>query len=115
MNRVFAVVFAVALIGLVIVQAATEQNHPAESFEKSTLVLNLVAQVLLAFGMLLYCGFAALHSTQHVSSPHDRTGWLIATVFLNVLGSCWYYLTTYQSFRKIGKGRLMSFRNEKRV
>jgi len=109
MSRMLAVIFAVVLVGLVVVLAETEQNHPAEAFQMSTLVWNVTAQVLLSIGLILYCGFAALHSTQHVSSPQERSTWLILTIGLNVLGSCWYFLTAYQAFRKSGKGRLMSF------
>ena len=113
MSRIFAIIFAIFLFGLVIVGTMTEQSHAAGSFDISTGVLNVSVQVLLAGGLLLYCGFAALHSTQYVSSPLERSKWLILTIVLNVLGSCWYYLTVYQSFRKLGKGRLMTFRNAK--
>ena len=113
MSRILALIFATMLLGLVVVEAMTEQNDPAEPVQMSTLLLNVTAQALLAIGMFLYCGFAALHSTQHVSSPRERTQWLIFTIGLNVLGSCWYFLTIYQSFRKAGKGRLMSFRKVK--
>jgi len=113
MSRPLAILLAALLFGLVIVQAATEQNSVSSSIDQQTLVLNLIAQVLLALGLFTYCGFAALHSTQHLESPQDRTMWLIATVALNVLGSCWYYVTTYQSFRKAGQGRLMRFRKTK--
>lgn len=113
MSRSVAIIFAVFLLGLVVVVVETEQNHPAESVDISTSVLNSCSQVILAIGLLLYCGFAALHSTQHISSPRDRSQWLIATVGLNVVGSCWYLLTVYQAFRKIGQGGLISFRKEK--
>ena len=115
MSRILAVLFATFLFGLVVVVAKTEQNHPAEQFQMSVLVLNATAQVLLVVGLVLYCGFAALHSTQHVISPQERSTWLVFTIVFNVLGSCWYFLTAYQSFRKIGKGRLMAFRNAKRA
>ena len=66
-------------------------------------------RVLLALGIVSYCGFAALHSTQHLSSPKERSKWLVATIGMNVFGYCWYYVTTYQSLRKAGQGRLMRF------
>jgi heme/copper-type cytochrome/quinol oxidase subunit 2 len=110
MSRPIAILLATLLFGLVIAVAATEQNSVSGSVDQHTLVFNVVAQVLLALGLFTYCGFAALHSTQHIASPHERSTWLIATVVLNVLGSCWYYLTIYQSFRKAGQGRLMRFR-----
>ncbi len=110
MNRPIALLLAALLFGLVIVVAATEQNSVSGSIDQQTLVLNVIAQVLLALGLFSYCGFAALHSTQHIASPQERTVWLIATVVLNVLGSCWYYLTIYQTFRKAGQGWLMRFR-----
>ena len=113
MSRPIAVLLAALLVGLVIIEAATEQNSVSGTIDQQTLVLNVVAQVLLALGLFTYCGFAALHSTQHISSPQERSMWLIATVVLNVLGSCWYYVTTYQSFRKGGQGRLMRFRKTK--
>jgi hypothetical protein len=113
MSRVFAILFAIFLFGLVIMEAMTEQNPIAKSFDTSTLVLNISLQILLAIGLILYCGFAALHSTQYVTSPQERSLWLILTIGLNVLGSCWYFLTVYQTFRRLGKGRLMSFRKAK--
>jgi len=110
MSRPIAVLLAALLFGLVIVVAATEQNSVSGSIAPLTLlVLHVIAQVLLALGLFMYCGFAALHSTQHVASPQERSMWLIATVVLNVLGACWYYVTAYQSFRKAGQGRLMRF------
>ena len=109
MSRPIAFILAALLFGLVIFVVATEQHSASGSIDQQTLVLNLIAQVLLALGLFTYCGFAALHSTQHIASPQERSMWLIATVVLNVFGSCWYYVTTYQSFRKAGQGRLMRF------
>ncbi|MDD5139464.1 MAG: hypothetical protein PHY43_04280 [Verrucomicrobiales bacterium] len=109
MSRPIAILLAALLFGLVIVVAATEQNSVSGNIDPQTQVLNVIAQVFLALGLFTYCGFAALHSTQHVASPQERSMWLIATVALNVLGSCWYYVTAYQSFRKAGQGRLMRF------
>ncbi len=110
MSRVTAVILAIALFGLAYIEAITEQNPFAKSSDSSTLILNISAQVLLGVGLILYCGFAALHSTQYVASPRERSLWLIVTVLFNVFGSCWYFLTAYQAFRKLGNGRLMSLK-----
>jgi branched-subunit amino acid permease len=69
MSRSIALLLAALLFGLVIVLAATEQYSVSGSIDQQTLVLNVIAQVLLALGLFTYCGFAALHSTQH---PHCR-------------------------------------------
>lgn len=113
MNRPIAILIAVFLLGLVVVIVGTEQNIVAPKTDMNMLVLNLAAQVLLIAGTIAYCGFAALHSTQHIDSPEDRSMWLIATVAGNVLGSCCYYLSTYQRFRSTGQGGLMRFRKSK--
>ena len=109
MSRPIAVLLAALLIGLLIVVAATEQNSVSDGIDQQMLVLNVIAQVFLTWGLLAYCGFAALHSTQHIPTPQERSIWLITTVVLNIFGSCGYYLTAYQSFRKAGQGRLMRF------
>jgi cell division protein FtsW (lipid II flippase) len=109
MSRLIAILLALLLFGLVFVEAATEQNNVSQGIDHHTLILNVVTQVLLGFGLFLYCGFAALHSTQRICSPQERSIWLFATIGLNVLGSCWYYVTIYQSFRKAGQGRLIKF------
>ena len=108
MSRATAIILAIFLLGLVYIEAVTEQNPFATSSDSSMRILNISAQVLLVLGMVLYCGFAALHSTQYIASPQERSLWLIATIAFNVLGSCWYFLTAYQAFRKLGKGRLLS-------
>lgn len=115
MSRPIAVLLAALLFGLVIVMSVTEQNRMNGDMDLQTLVFNVITQVLLILGFFTYCGFAALHSTQHLASPQERSIWLIATVVLNVLGSCWYYVTIYQSFRKAGQGRLMRFGKERHV
>lgn len=71
-------------------------------------VISSVSEVVFLLGLVCYCGFAALHSTQYLPSPKDRSIWLIVILGMNVFGACWYYLTRYQSFRKDGKGRFMS-------
>lgn len=109
MSRLIAVLLALLIVGLVVVAVATEQRSVDGSIDQKTHVLNVITQLFLVFGLLAYCGFAALHSTQHIASPRERSMWLIVTVGLNVLGACWYYLTTYQSFCKAGQGHLMRF------
>ena len=113
MSRATAIILAIFILGLTYIEAVTEQNPFAKLSDSSMLIVNVSAQVLLALGLFLYCGFAAVHSTQYVASPRERSLWLIATIVLNVLGSCWYFLTAYQAFRKLGKGRLMSLRKGK--
>lgn len=77
--------------------------------------LHAGSMFVFALGLVVYCGFAALHSTQRVESPTERSKWLILTIGLNLLGSCWYYCTKYQQFRKEGKGALMRARNEAKL
>ena len=113
MTRPIAILIAVVLLCLVVVIVGTEQNISAPKRDMSMLILNLAAQVLFIAGTIAYCGFAALRSTQHIASPGDRSMWLIATIAGNVLGSCWYYLTTYQRFRSTGQGGLMRFRSSR--
>ena len=110
MNRFFSILFCVLFFGLMIVVTATEQNHPNDPFSITMFIVNTAALALFYIGMILYCGFAALHATQYISSPYKRSWWLIYTILFNVLGSCYYYLTEYQSFRAKGQGSLMSLR-----
>ncbi len=111
MNRAFAILFAVILCGLVVLVGATEQSCGSQTFDMTMLVISSFAEVVLLLGMVCYCGFAALHSTQYLASPKDRSIWLIVILGMNVFGACWYFLTRYQSFRKEGKGRLMSLKD----
>jgi hypothetical protein len=66
-------------------------------------IIYLSASIVLIWSLLFYCGFAALHAVQHVSDPAERAWWVILTVVFNIAGSCIYYFTKYQAFRKIGK------------
>ncbi len=93
MSRPLAILFALFLLGMAVVASATEHNPLAGAVDQQTRLLNVASQIVLAIGLLLYCGFAALHSTQHVASPQERSMWLVLTVLFNVLGSCWYVLT----------------------
>lgn len=88
----------------------TEQSCGSQPFDMTMWVIFLTAQMVLVIGMVWYCGFAALHSTQYLDSPRDRSVWLIVILGMNVFGAFWYFLTRYQSFRKEGKGRLMSLK-----
>jgi len=110
MNRAFAILIAITLFGLAVLVGATEQSCGSQTFDMTMRVISLTAQTVCVFGMVCYCGFAALHSTQYLTSPKDRSIWLIVILGMNVFGACWYFLTRYQAFRKEGKGRLMSLK-----
>ena len=73
----------------------------------TTGILSLVLWVVWVVATLFYCGFAAIHAVQHLSSPQDRTAWMITIVGVNVLGACWYYCTVYQQFRASGLSGLI--------
>ncbi len=110
MSRAFAILFAVILCGLVVLVGATEQSCGSQTFDMTLAAISLGAHFVCVVGLVCYCGFAALHSTQYLTSPRDRSIWLIVIIGMNVFGACWYFLTRYQSFRKEGKGRLMSLK-----
>lgn len=109
MNRVFAILFAGILLGVFVIAVMTDLKRPGETFDMPMFVVCLAAQVVFLVGLLGYCGFAILHAMQYLASPQDRSVWLVTILGLNVAGACYYFLTRYQSFRKEGKGRLMSF------
>jgi hypothetical protein len=73
----------------------------------ATAILSIVLWVVCVVGMLFYCGFAAIHAVQHLSSPQDRATWMVLIVGWNVLGACWYYCTVYQQFRASGLSGLI--------
>ena len=103
MNRPFAI-FGIVLIVILI---GIESFFSRYEDSPDHLIYYLVANTLLILSLLFYCGFATLHAVQHVSDPVERAGWVILTVGFNMAGSCIYYCTKYQSFRKIGKGGLI--------
>ncbi|MBN8709611.1 MAG: hypothetical protein J0I10_09535 [Verrucomicrobia bacterium] len=107
MNRAFAILIAITLFGLAVLVGATEQRCGSQTFDMTLSVISSIAQTVCVLGMVCYCGFAAMHSTQYLTSPKDRSIWLIVILGMNVVGACWYFLTRYQAFRKEGKGRLM--------
>jgi uncharacterized membrane protein len=113
MNRILALLFPIIIIGFLVVSVATDQIPSQQGFDMKTFVVHAATQLVLLLGFIWYCGFAALHSTQYLTSPQDRSAWIVAIIGLNLFGACAYYLTIYQSFRKEGKGRLMSFRGKK--
>lgn len=71
------------------------------------IIIGSALQFLVAIASLIYCGFAAIHAVQHIESPRERATYMILTVGFNIVGSCVYYCTKYQTFRKEGKGALI--------
>lgn len=110
MSRAFAILSVLVFFGLMYVVTVTEQRCSSQTFDMTLAAISLGAELVCVVGLVYYCGFAALHSTQYLTSPRDRSIWLIVILGMNVFGACWYYLTRYQSFRKEGKGRLMSLK-----
>jgi hypothetical protein len=111
MNRLLAVLICITLFGLVVITALTDQVPGRADFDSDLVWVHFISQICLAFGLLLYCGYAALHAVQRIESPAERSLWMITTLALNALGSCYYYCTVYQRYRKQGLGRLIT-RNE---
>lgn len=107
-SRAFAILSVLVFFGLMYVVTVTEQRCSSQTFDMTLAAISLGAELVCVVGLVCYCGFAALHSTQYLTSPRDRSIWLIVIIGMNVFGACWYYLTQYQSFRKEGKGRLTS-------
>ena len=103
MNRPIAIVAAL-IIHLMIVPMTLTENSIG-TFQD--LLIHSAFTLAVVFALLFYCGFATLHAVQHVADPVDRMGWVVMTLGLNVLGSCIYYVTKYQGFRKLGHGRLI--------
>jgi hypothetical protein len=108
MTRFTAIVSCCALFGLIFPICLTEGSTPILDFGTMTIWIHAALMLVLKLGMVAYCGFAALHSTQHVSCPRERSMWLLATIVGNALGSCVYYCTAYQRFRNAGCGALIS-------
>lgn len=108
MTRLLAVLGAIFCIGMIFPIAATEQVRG--NIDLQIVIINVLSKVLSVFSLLLYCGFAALHSVSRVENPADRVGWIILTLGLNVLGSLIYYLTKYQDFRAHGLGRIIRWK-----
>lgn len=117
MNRVWAILIPIILVGLIpvhhfVTEIMITQYPPKLEDVMRTAMIVAGSEAFIIVCLVCYCGFAALHAMQYLNSPKDRTIWLIATLGANLLGSCVYYLTVYQTFRKEGKGRLMSFKRE---
>jgi fumarate reductase subunit D len=102
MTRARAFFGFLVIVGLLCGEAAT--SNPTSVRE---IIYHVILLVFLVFALLAYCGFATLHAVQHVSDPVERATWVLLTVGLNVGGSCFYYFTKYQSFRRVGKGGLL--------
>ncbi len=102
MSRTIAILVALVSVGLLVAMTLTEQALIPHGW---------IAHAMLEIGFSVttigYCGYATLHAAQRVQDPVDRTGWMLMTLGLNVLGSCLYYCTKYQGFRKLGQGGLI--------
>ncbi len=105
MSRALAILCVVLWIVLLVASAEIERIMVA--LPPYMLVIHSALYFAEIFSLLCYCGFAALHSTQRIDSPGERSKWLILTVGMNILGSCIYYCTVYQDFRKKGEGGLL--------
>lgn len=105
MNRFCAILIPILIIVGVIPDILVEEGNDSLSLLISAQVAGLVSTILL----ILYCGFAALHSNQHIDSPKERTKWFMWTILVNVFGSMYYYLTKYQELKKDGRGGLLKF------
>ncbi len=104
MTRFFAILGAVFCFGMIFPTAATENVRGDADLKMA--VIHGVSAFITVMSLLLYCGFAALHSVSRVQDPNDRMGWVVLTVVFNVVGSLIYYLTKYQDFRSHGMGGL---------
>ena len=105
MNRLSAILGAVFVLGLIVPLAATEHHDG----DMKLAIINTLLEALIIASMIAYCGFAALHATQRVADPVERSLWLVITLGLNVAGSLFYYVTKYHEFRQIGAGGLLSY------
>ena len=76
---------------------------------ESFLFLSNLGGAISAILLLYYCGYALLHSTQHIDSPRERTKWFYIIVLVNVFGAMFYYFTKYKDLKKEGRGNLLKF------
>ena len=106
MNRPLVILYFTVLLLLVGVASGAEMNRP-DDVTAERAVLFFSAAFLSGFGGLAYCGFAVLHAAQRIDDPRDRAGWLIIIIPFTIFGACFYLMTKYQNFRKIGKGTLI--------
>ncbi len=102
MSRSFALFGILFLIVMIFPTIATEE---VDTF--NGLLLHLAIELVTVGFIFFYCGFATLHAVQHVPDPVERSLWVVMTVVFNVVGSCYYFMTEYQKFRKAGKGGLI--------
>ncbi|MES2477178.1 MAG: hypothetical protein V4640_15440 [Verrucomicrobiota bacterium] len=107
MTRLLAVLGAIFCISIFSVVAVTENVR--EDVSLQLVIINSVGKIVSVISLLLYCGFAALHSVSRVEYPGDRVGWIIIILGLNVVGSLIYYLTKYQDFRVHGLGKFVQW------
>jgi peptidoglycan/LPS O-acetylase OafA/YrhL len=111
MKRPLAILYFVVLLALLGAASAAEIHRPAD-FTAEKAILFFVSLFLLGLGGTVYCGFAMLHAAQRITDPRDRAGWLVIIVPFTIFGACFYLLTKYQNFRKIGKGTLIRDRRK---
>jgi hypothetical protein len=111
MNRILSLLFFFLLLALICAASVIEPVRTGD-FSSTRMILSASLTFLCVTGAGLYCGFAALHATQRVSDPRDRTTWLILIVPFTIFGALLYLMTKYQHFRRIGKGGLMRDRRK---
>lgn len=100
MNRTVSILLGAAIVGC----ETLESNNTALI---ASLIWNSALTMLLTVLVVLYCLFAAVHAVQRLSCPKKRAIWMIITLGFNIPGSCIYYCTKYQEFRREGKGGLI--------
>jgi hypothetical protein len=108
MTRFLAILICVILLVLVALGSATAQVSGRSDFIFEQMWISFAARLLAAAGLIVYCGYAALHAVQRVDCPLKRSMWMIVTIGLSAVGSCYYYCTEYQRFREQGIGSLIS-------
>lgn len=105
MNRFFAIFIPILIISGVIPDILASEGNESLGLFLTAQAAGVISVILLIY----YCGFAALHSIQHIDSPKERTKWFLWTILVNVFGSMYYYLTKYQELKKEGRGGLLKF------
>jgi hypothetical protein len=108
MTRFLAILICASLLVLVALGSATAQVSGRSDFIFAHMWISFAARLLAAAGLIVYCGYAALHAVQRVDCPLKRSMWMIVTIGLNAVGSCYYYCTEFQRFREQGLGSLIS-------
>lgn len=115
MNRATVILLCLGLFGLVSFSVITDPQSGLFGSDITVMWIHGGLTCVTVWSLIGYCGFAALHSTQHLTCPHERSYWLIAVIGGNIVGSCIYFCTRYQKFRAAGAGRLLSRKRVKPV